>query len=369
MDPRADLWLENLVAERDGAELYERLAASERDPARAKSFQELAAGERRHADVWARKLNKEGVSLPPHRSSGRTRVLAFLARRLGTRAILPLIVDAELGDAEKYTQQGGDAAALAEEERGHEAVLKQMSSGTSDSRGLILRRERWHRMGHMGSLRAAVFGMNDGLVSNLALVLGVAGAGVSEHALRMTGLAGLLAGGCSMAVGELTSVSSQRDVLARQIALERREIEEAPEEEKAELILIYAQKGLSAEQASALATQMMKNPEQALDTLVREELGLDPTNLGSPWAAAGSSLVTFAVGALIPVLPFFFAPARLATWISVGLAIVTLAIVGTGLGFLSGTSPFKSALRMVALAVAAAAVTNLVGRAFGAALS
>jgi VIT1/CCC1 family predicted Fe2+/Mn2+ transporter len=369
MDSRADLWLENLVAERDGAELYEKLAAAERDPARAKSFRELAAGERRHADIWARKLNKEGVSLPPHRSSGRTRVLAFLARSLGTRAVLPLILDAELDDADKYAKQGGDASALAEEERGHEAVLKQMSTGPSDPRGLILRRERWHRLGRLGSLRAAVFGMNDGLVSNLALVLGVAGAGVSEHALRMTGLAGLLAGACSMAVGELTSVSSQRDVSVRQIALERRELEEAPEEEKAELTLLYTQKGLSAEQASAVASQMMKNPEQALDTLVREELGLDPNDLGSPWAAAGSSLVTFAIGALIPVLPFFFAPARLATWMSGGFAVATLVIVGAGLGFLSGTSPFKSALRMAGLAIAAAAVTNLVGRAFGAALS
>ena len=155
-------------------------------------------------------------------------------------------------------------------------------------------------------MRAAIFGVNDGLLSNLSLVLGVAGAGADSHALMVTGFAGLLAGAFSMAVGEFTSVASQRDILARQVELERRELAEAPEEETAELALIFQQKGLSAEHAARTAAELLKNPEHALDTLVREELGLDPDDLGSPWGAAGSSFATFAVGAFIPVVPFFF---------------------------------------------------------------
>jgi len=253
----------------------------------------------------------------------------------------------------------------AEEERGHERVLSQMQGEVADARVLIARRERWHRSGRQGSLRAAIFGMNDGLVSNLALVMGVAGAGTTAHTLQTTGIAGLLAGAFSMAAGELISVSSQRDLLARQIAIERRELTESPDEEKAELVLLYMQKGLTAEHAGAVATQVMKNPEQALDTLVREELGLDPEDLGSPWSAAASSFAMFAVGAMVPVVPFFGLPAGPAVWASVGLAAVVLSCVGILLAVLSGTHPLKSAARMLGLAAGAALATNAIGRLFG----
>lgn len=367
MEPRTDLWLQNLRDERDGAALYEGLAAVERDPARARSFRELAAGERRHAEIWARKLEKAGAALPPEAPSSRIRVLIWLARRLGTAAVLPLVLETEGNDAEKYQQQGGDAAALALEEREHREVLAGMGkSQPQEARALIAQRERWHRGGRGNSIRAAIFGMNDGLVSNLSLVLGVAGAVEDPRTLVVTGLAGLLAGACSMAVGEYTSVASQRDLLARQIALERREVLEAPEEEAAELALIFKQKGLSTEQASRTAAELLRNPEQALDTLVREELGLDPEDLGSPLAAAGSSFAMFAIGAAIPVLPFLFMTGLAAVGAAASLAGVVLATVGGLVGFLSGTSPFRSAARMVGLAAAAAGITYLVGRAFGA---
>jgi vacuolar iron transporter family protein len=369
MDPRVDLWLQNLQDERDGAALYEGLAGVERDPQRAESFRELAEGERRHAAVWVRKLEREGTPLPPERPSSRIRVLVWLARRLGTTAVLPLVMDAESGDADKYTAQGGDAAPLAEEEKAHRQVLVGMGRGQPmDARAAIAARERWHRGGRGGSVRAAIFGMNDGLVSNLSLVLGVAGAGADSHALVVTGLAGLLAGASSMAVGEYTSVASQRDLLARQVALERREIAEAPEEEAAELALIFKQKGLTTEQASRTAAELLKNPEQALDTLVREELGLDPDDLGSPWGAASSSFVMFAVGATVPVLPFLFMKGSAAMAASAGLAGIVLMAVGSVVGFLSGTAIWKSALRMVGLAALAAGVTYFVGRLFGAAV-
>jgi len=367
MNPRVDLWLQNLQDERDGAALYEGLASVERDPSRAESFRELAAGERRHAAIWLRKLEKEGTPVPSERPSSRIRALVWLARRLGTAAVLPLVMDAESGDADKYAAQGGDAAPLAEEEKAHREVLVGMGRGQpSDARAVIAVRERWHRGGRAGSIRAAIFGMNDGLVSNLSLVLGVAGAGADPHALVVTGFAGLLAGASSMAVGEYTSVASQRDLLARQVALERREIAEAPEEEAAELALIFKQKGLSTEQASRTAAELLKNPEQALDTLVREELGLDPDDLGSPWGAASSSFVMFAVGATVPVLPFLFLRGTAAMATAAGLAGLVLAIVGGIVGFLSGTALWKSALRMVGLAAAAAGITYFVGRLFGA---
>ena len=367
MNPRTDLWLQNLLDERDGAALYDALAKVERDPDRARSFRDLAAGERRHAEIWARKLEKEGAALPPERASSRVRALIWLARRLGTTAVLPLVLETEGNDAEKYQKQGGEATAMAEEERAHRTVLAGMGRGQPQgARALIAARERWHRGGRAGAIRAAVFGMNDGLVSNLSLVLGVAGAVNEPRTILITGFAGLLAGAFSMAAGEYTSVASQRDLLARPVALERREVEEAPEEEAAELALLFKQKGLSTEQASRTAAELFKNPEHALDTLVREELGLDPEDLGSPIQAALSSLVTFAVGAAVPVLPFLFLVGSAAVGTAAGLAGTVLAAVGALVAFLSGTSVPRGAARMVGLAALAAGITYGVGRLFGA---
>jgi VIT1/CCC1 family predicted Fe2+/Mn2+ transporter len=175
-------------------------------------------------------------------------------------------------------------------------------------------------------------------------------------------------------VGEFVSVSSQRDVLRRQIELERRELAEAPEEEAQELTELLERKGLSRAQAETASAEIMKNPEAALDTLVREELGLDPDDLGSPVGAAASSFATFAVGAVIPLLPFLLAPvlrlANPAALVASGLlSVVVLALVGGTLGFLSGTSPLRAGLRMCGLGALAAAATILLGRTLGATLA
>ncbi len=368
MNPRTDLWLQNLVDERDGAALYEGMAKYDKDAGKARSFTELAAAERRHAEVWIRKLEKEGVAIPADRPSSRIRALIWLARRLGSEAVVPMILDAEATDADKYDAQGGEASAIADEERAHRVVLAGMGDGqTRDARALIAVRERWHGgSGRAGSVRAAIFGMNDGLLSNLSLILGVAGAGAEPRTVVVTGFAGLLAGAFSMAAGEYSSVASQRDLLTRQVELEKREIEEAPEEEAAELALIFKQKGLSTEQASRVAAEILKNPEQAADTLVREELGLDPGDLGSPWSAAWSSLAMFAVGATVPLIPFLLTTGTTAVATSAALAFGVLGAVGGFVGFLSGTSVWRSAARMVGLAMLAAGVTYAVGRAFGA---
>jgi VIT1/CCC1 family predicted Fe2+/Mn2+ transporter len=368
MNPRTDLWLQNLLDERDGAALYEGLAKCEKDAEKARSFFEIAEAERRHADIWRKKLEKEGVAIPPDHASSRTRALIWLARRLGTAAVVPMVLEAEAGDAEKYDAQGGDASAIADEERAHGRRLAGMSRGEpTEARELIASRERWHRSSSAaGSIRAAIFGVNDGLVSNLSLIVGVSGAGVPPGTVLLTGFAGLLAGAFSMAAGEYTSVASQRDLLARQVALEKREIAEAPEEEAAELTLIFKQKGLSTEQASRTAAEILKNPESAADTLVREELGLDPTDLGSPMGAALSSFAMFSVGAFVPILPFLATTGTPAVALSAALAFAVLAGVGGLVGFLSGTSLVKSAARMAGLAALAAGVTYGVGRLFGA---
>jgi vacuolar iron transporter family protein len=371
MNPRTDLWLQNLLDEREGATLYDGLAQHEKDAARAQTFRAMAEDERRHADVWRRKLEKEGVAVPPEQASARVRALVWLARRLGSAAVVPMALEAESTNAASYEQQGGEASAMADEERAHRQVLSGMTDHTpSSARALISSRERWHRGGgRAGSIRAAIFGMNDGLLSNLSLMLGVAGAGVGPHAVVVTGFAGLLAGAFSMAAGEYTSVASQRDLLARQVALEKREIEEAPEEEAAELTLLFKQKGLSTEQASRTAQEIVKHPESALDTLVREELGLDPEDLGSPWGAAISSFGMFAVGAIVPVVPFLFLDSEPATIVAAVLSGAVLALVGGLVGFLSGTGVVRSAGRMVGLAALAAGVTYLVGRLFGASVN
>ncbi|HET7752927.1 MAG TPA: VIT1/CCC1 family protein [Anaeromyxobacteraceae bacterium] len=370
MPERTDLWLLNLVDERDGAALYEGLAQIEKDPSRARSFRELAEGERRHAEVWLRKLERAGAPLPPDRPSSRIRVLLWLARRLGTGAVLPLVVENEGKDADKYASQGGaDAVAMVKEEQEHRRVLVGLRGEDPDeARSLITDRERWHRGGgRAGSLRAAIFGMNDGLVSNLLLVLGVAGTGADTATLFSTGAIGLLAGAASMAAGEYDSVATQRDVLTKQVEMERREIAEAPEEETAELALIFKQKGLSTEQAARTAAEILKNPEHALDTLVREELGLDPNDLGSPWGAALASFGMFSIGAAIPLVPYLLASGDAAIFASAALSSAALLGVGALMSFLSGTRMLPALGRKVVV-LGVGAATWLIGRLVGAAI-
>jgi VIT1/CCC1 family predicted Fe2+/Mn2+ transporter len=365
--PKVALWIENLRDERDGVALYRGLARVETDQARVREFEALAQAEERHEAIWVRKLQKAGVPLPPEHPSPRIRFLLWLARRFGTQSVLPMVLMNESSDVAKYVKQGREAAELVVEEQEHGETLRRMSGAkphTPQTR--IAEREHWHRMGRGGALRAGVFGANDGLVSNLALLLGVAAAGADRNTLAVTGLAGLFAGALSMAVGEFSSVASQRDLLRRQIVLESRELAEAPEEEEAELAQLLRDKGLSPGQAGETARQIMQNPESALDTLVREELGLDPEDLGSPLRAAVSSFLTFGAGATVPLLPMLLLPRAVAPYVAGGLGAVVLGGVGAFLGFLSGANPLRAALRMVVLAALAAGVTVGVGRLVGA---
>jgi VIT1/CCC1 family predicted Fe2+/Mn2+ transporter len=230
--------------------------------------------------------------------------------------------------------------------------------------------EPWHRTDKSGSARAAVFGISDGLVSNTALVMGFAGTATSNGTVLFAGLAGLLAGAFSMAAGEYVSVASQRDLFRREIAMEAAELRDKPEEEQKELELIYRAKGLDRATAAATAAQIMSNPATALDTLAREELGLDPDELGSPFKVALSSFVAFAIGASIVVIPylFFLAPGASQTIplaIAVALAVIALLVVGGVVGRLSGRGVVFSALRQLGWGAGAALVTFAIGRLIG----
>jgi VIT1/CCC1 family predicted Fe2+/Mn2+ transporter len=225
--------------------------------------------------------------------------------------------------------------------------------------------EHSHRDIRGGGARAAVFGVSDGLVSNTSLVLGIAGASSSSSFIRLAGLAGLLGGAFSMAAGEYISMKAQSELFEREIEIERRELERHPRGEMTELVRIYENRGMSAELAHTVAEQMMSNPELALATHAREELGIDPSSTGKPIQAAVSSFATFAVGALMPLLAFLFAHGHTATLAAVVIAGVSALVVGALLSLFTGRNWWFSSLRQLAICAVAGAVTYGLGSAIG----
>lgn len=226
-------------------------------------------------------------------------------------------------------------------------------------------REHHHRDVTGGLARASVFGVSDGLVSNVSLILGVAGAEPSASLVRLAGLAGLVAGALSMAAGEWVSMKAQAELLERELEMERIELRRNPAMERAELAAIYRSRGVPEDVAEDLATAMMRDPDVALETHAREELGIDPGSLGSPRGAALSSFGAFAVGAVVPLAPWFVATGRVATLASVVLAVVAAATVGFALARFTGRSPVRSAARQVLIAGVASGATYLIGSALG----
>jgi len=363
---------ENLRDELDGAALYAALASAESDPVRKDLFLQLSRAETEHADVWRDKLEQAGIVDTTYGPSMRTRLLAFLARKFGPRFVLPTVAGFEFADRNKYANQA-DAAALSSEEHGHAAVV-QAAAGSVRRGGMagadIARAERWHRGGSGNELRAAVLGANDGLVSNFCLMMGVAGAGVPTGTVLLTGLAGLVAGACSMALGEWLSVTNASELARTQIDKERDELEHTPEAEQKELALIFQAKGLQRSEAQRVASEIMRDKSAALDTLVREELGIDPAELGgNPWSAAGFSFVLFALGALFPVLPFLAMNGTQAVLASIGTSALALGAVGVMSSLFSGRGIGYSALRQIVVGCAAAALTYGIGALLGVSLS
>jgi len=358
-EPRPELLLANWKNELDSANLYSYLARLEEDDSRAAILKEMAEAEVMHATVMAGGLQTQGVQLPRHRVSFRTRVLKTVARIAGPKAIYPLLHGTEISGSSDYATQDTATAALAGDERSHARTLGEMA------RQNVARGERWHRNAGGGSLRAAVFGVSDGLVSNLSLVMGFAGAGADASFVLLAGLSGLLAGAASMAAGEYVSMKAQRELFERQIELEAAELAVSPEEEVAELAMIYRAKGLPKADADRLAHQLTENPEVALDTLVREELGLDPGELGSPYGAATSSFGAFAIGAILPVVPYFFGGSMLIVAISIAISGLALFGVGALLSVFTGRGVMFSGGRQLAIGAVAAAITFALGSVIG----
>lgn len=366
-------YLENWQGEVDGAAQYHALARAEKNPQLSQVYTNLAKMEEKHIEFWEEHLKKAGVSIPLARPSWRARVLIWITKRFGPGAVLSTVAGYEKADRNLYVpQKETQGTPMVAEEHLHDRVLEEILS--VDKRGAsgsyLAQIEGRHQAVGGNTLRAAVLGANDGLCSNLSLVMGVAGASVNNHLLLLTGMAGLLAGACSMALGEWISVTSSKELNEREIRVEEEEYDLNPAGEGEELQLIYESKGMRPEAAKALAKHMIENKARAMEALTREELGIDPEERGgSALAAAVSSFALFAAGALIPVLPFFFLKGPVAVAVSVGLSALGLFGFGAISTVFTGRSAWFSGFRQLALGLLAACLTFTLGRLIGVSLS
>ena len=356
--------------ELQAALLYRALARL--DQSKAEVLVRLAEAEERHAGHWRRVLADAGVEVDSRaRPSLHTRALLAVARWFGVDRVLPTIIRAEAADASKYRGVAQAPSTMAREEMAHGRRLAEIA-GTDTPGAQIASSEGRHRSRAGGALRAAVFGVNDGLVSNFSLVMGVAGGTSDAEVVVLAGTAGLFAGAFSMAAGEWVSVRSQHELYEREIQAEREELEAFPDEERAELELIYRAKGLGAEEAAQLAAHLFEDPATALDTMVREELGLDPDEVGAggAWVASGSSFVAFAIGALLPLLPFLVLDGTTTRVVaSAMVSAFALGSVGAVLGVLTRRSVLWSGARMALIGGGAALLTYAIGTVFGVAVA
>jgi vacuolar iron transporter family protein len=375
MAQRADVqrYRENWQDEVDSAAEYSAMAVSEPDPKIAEVYFNPARMEQAHIAFWEERLRYAGERVGERRPSWRSRVVAWIARRLGPDAILSTVAAKEAADRNVYVKQPETAGTrMSAQEQWHTRVLGQLlrtqPQGLSGS--FLGRLEGRHRAVGGNAIRAAVLGANDGLCSNLSLVMGVAGAAVNRQGILITGVAGLVAGACSMALGEFVSVTSARELAEREIRIESNELQEDPKGEGEELQLIYEAKGLSSTEAKRTVDQMLSDKTATLDALAREELGIDPTELGgSAYEAALASFVLFALGALVPILPFLVTAGGVAIVASVGLSGLALFAIGAAITIFTGVAVWRSGSRQLTLGLLAAGVTFAIGRVIGAALT
>ncbi len=379
-------YLDNLREEIDAAALYQAMADAERNPRLRRLYEELSRTEERHADFWRDQIASAGKLVPDVKVSRRAKVLCWLARRFGPSFVLPTMARREVAGRTRYDgQPETEGTSLRSDEREHAALLARLQAGQYLSHDVkegelrelaresgepvgwaIARLEGRHRTLQGNTLRAAVLGANDGLVSNLSLVMGVAGASFTRAAIVIAGIAGLLAGAISMALGEWLSVKSSQELYEHEMEVEAQELEAHPEAEAEELQLILETKGLDRNTAARMATDLVKDKEKALDTMAREELGIDPQELGgSPWAAAGASFLLFALGAILPVAPFFVVGGWAGIVSSVVLSGVGLFGLGAATTLVTGRSVGRSGARSLGIGLTAAAVTFGIGKALG----
>ena len=370
--PTSTSLINSLTEERNAAHLYHTLAKAEKNPQIADVYERMAGVEERHAVAYTQRLKEAGTPVPPYKLTLRTRILEAVALRFGPESVLPSLTAMEQKASQTMQANSNTSDAqlqqMTAEEGSHSRLLGQITrTAPLGMEGSSLAQlEGRHRATGGNALRAAVLGANDGLVSNLSLVMGVAGASMSGKAILITGIAGLLAGACSMALGEWLSVQSSRELYQHQIQIETQEIESAPEEEAEELALIYQSRGVEAVQARQMADRIMADHTSAVETLAREELSVDPKELGgSAWEAAITSFILFATGAIIPVVPFIFLSGINAVILSILLSTVGLFIIGAIVTLFTGRGVLFSGARMVLFGLAAAAVTFALGKLIG----
>ncbi|MEJ2174893.1 MAG: VIT1/CCC1 transporter family protein [bacterium] len=343
---------ESLNGELTSAYLYRVIAERERDPRHRHLFNELARDAEAQAAHWRETLATAGVAAAPFRPALRARLVAWLVERLGPRRLTQVLTAMKVRGMSVYREGARAPRGVGGLPSEHVEIGEQHSA-----------------VGEGGSLRAAVFGVNDGLVSNAGLILGVAGAGASSGTIVLAGVAGLLAGAFSMAAGEYVSMRSQREMYEYQIALEKAELDAYPEEEAEELALIYEARGVPLEEARRHAAKLIADPENALDTLTREELGLNPDDLGSPQGAALASFLAFAIGAAVPLAPFALAPAPFALIASVVAAAAGLFVAGAATSLFTGRAAVFGGARMLGIGTAAGVITYSIGALLGTGLA
>jgi len=336
--------LENWREEKRSSYLYRIVSETEAEKLHKNLFIELSGLAEAQAIIWESQLKKSNIPIPDYHPDRRTRFIGWLVRRLGARYLRPLLAGTKVRGMSIYRS---------------DSLAKQFPQVFGEL-------EQQHRAVRSGNnLRAAVFGINDGLLSNASLMLGVAGAQVHPSFIILSGIAGLLAGACSMGSGEYVSVRSQREMLEYQLELEKHELDTYPEEEARELALIYEARGLPPEEAVKVANLLIQNPEKALETLAREELGINPDDLASPWGAAISSFISFTIGASIPLIPFLLSNSPYNLLISIVLTGISLFAIGASLSFFTQRNMWWSGLRTLLIGVAAGTLTYCIGQWLG----
>ncbi|HEY8084025.1 MAG TPA: VIT1/CCC1 transporter family protein [Methylophilaceae bacterium] len=338
--------LDSWVAEKRSAYLYRILSDAESGNPKQLLFLELAREADEQSVLWATEVRKTGTPLPDrYVPDKRTKLVIWLIKKLGPRHIRPVLAAMKIRGLSVYSGR---------RPREHLMPTSIEQVGASHK-----------HISNSGGLRAAIFGVNDGLVSITLLVLGVAGASREYGIILLTGVAGLLAGAVSMGAGEYISMRSQREMFEYQISLERDELAQYPQEEAAELALIYQARGMEAQDAKALALRMISDPELGLDTLAREELGINPDELGSPWQAAVFSFFAFVVGGLVPLIPYLFSLQRHALLLCVMLSTVGLFLVGATISLFTGKEALWGGFRMLGIGGLAGLASYFIGHFVG----
>ncbi|HTX87883.1 MAG TPA: VIT1/CCC1 transporter family protein [Bacteroidales bacterium] len=357
-----------IQVEADTSFLYRTIASLEKDDQIRQFYVAMGNIEETHARKLHEKYLPSGTPFALPRPSFRARMLAGIARTFGYNYVTGLLMDVEksISSAVVRKKSAEGQPILGNEDR-HVNILKSIGQLSGEK---VRKIEGSHRSVGGNALRAAVLGANDGLVSNLSLVMGVAGATRGGHEVLIAGVAGLLAGSFSMALGEWISVKSSKELYDRQIEIETEEIENNPEEEKEEIILLYKAKGLSETDATDLAEKVFSDKENAKAVLIKEELGLDPEETKySPMEAASASFLLFITGAVIPVFPFFFVYGERGILISILISTAALFLIGAAITLITGKSFFRSGIRQVLFGLAAAAITFGIGKLIGVAIS